>query len=51
MMQSIALGILVFFGRRLIAEFYTNIEEVIAECDSLFKFFVIFYQFDSIMCI
>jgi hypothetical protein len=37
------IGVLIYFGRTFIAEFYTNIEEVVQESDALFKFFVIFY--------
>ena len=50
-MIGVTVGITIFFGRTLIAEFYTNIEEIIIETDHLFKFFAFFYFFDCAMSI
>ena len=44
-------GFCIYFGRYYIASFYTSIDEIIAESDPLLRFFLIFYQFDSLMCI
>jgi Na+-driven multidrug efflux pump len=35
-MIGVVIGVTIYVGRTLIAEFYTNIEEIIAETDHLF---------------
>ena len=50
-MIGLVIGLVIYFGRTLIAEFYTNIEEIVVESNNLFRFFAVFYSFDCAMCI
>ena len=46
--MGLTLGTIIFVFREMIAEFYTNIEEVKEETIMLFAFLAVFHQADSI---
>lgn len=49
--QSVGLGLIIFFGRDIISSFYTNIEEVAEEASKVLMFHAFFYQIDAMQAV
>lgn len=44
---GLTMALIIFFGRRYISEFYTSIEEVMIEAESVFRYLAFFHMIDS----